>query len=154
MSCFHFNPFTTRRKIRPPYAVLQSPRRLGPDHQLFPQLFWFCSLTDRRVLFSQVQPLQKRVTLKVTYKWWRPEVVPIKGKRQCLLPERWVRSDSPKPKPMFFNGQGKKISNLEIIWQAKACPHIISVSCWNAGRYAHQGLRHSLGRCTFAWLTV
>lgn len=70
ISCFHFNPFTTRRKIRPPYAVLQSPMsyKAGPDHQLVTQHFWFCSLTDRRLLISQAQPLQKRVTLKVTYR--------------------------------------------------------------------------------------
>lgn len=114
MSCFYFKPFTTLRKIRPLYAVLESHMWHGPDHQPF----WFHS--DRKEATPLTSsPCRKHTTLKATYRWWQPEVVPINDKRSCLLPERWIRSDSPKPKPtLFLTVRGKKkISNLETGWR-------------------------------------
>lgn len=147
MSCFYFKPFTTLRKIRPLYAVLESHMWHGPDHQPF----WFHSDRQEATPLTS-SPCRKHTTLKDTYSWWQPEVVPINDKRSYLLPERWIRSDSPKPKPtLFLTVRGKKKSPT---WkQVEGCPSIISMSCWNSVRHVHQRLcHHSLGWRTLSEL--
>lgn len=96
---------------------LRCPRKPYVTWPWLYQPFWFRSDRQEATPLTS-SPCRKHMTLKATYRWQQPDVVPINDKRSCLLPERWIRSDSPKPKPtLFLTVREKKISNLETGWR-------------------------------------